>query len=432
MNKKIFAGLMSMTAAGAFWACGSGNINEVDNTDDGITRMAISDLDGVIDPQKIQSTLIEPAKAECLKDALSGCKERYADYLAGTPMSSAASADPNTSASTNPNGGNTTPVVPNPGPIIIDPSNPIVVPTDTSNVGGGGGNTPVGTPDADFGTCALSTGGAVADKGVPVNFTFAFGGGASNYGVMAIGTATYEWNFDATKATSDGLGNKTNSPGLTFAVSGDQDVSVTVTVGGDTKTIPCPLHVNGEKISGCVCTAAASTIDLNEGPATWTVSPTCSTTPAGGALSYEWDGVVGESTYNKTFATENRDGYTPKLVVRNEDNSVEYVDCPAVRAVDGPEYVLESSGVEIALPAGEVVITTKFSENWHNGDVTGNCNLQCGAVDGNASLAGTIVNGTPVMGVNGNNFQTGISIASTINSAITLTLPTAAKCTVHW
>ena len=243
-----------------------------------------------------------------------------------------------------------------------------------------GEQTPTAIPDEDFGTCSVTTGSSTVEKGAPVNFKFSFAPG-SDYSIAQLTNSTFEWHFDAAKAVSDGLGNKANSPGITFAVSGDQDVSVTVTVDGYSRTIPCPVHVNGAKISGCTCSAAASSVDYTmTATADWSVSG-C-TSPAGGLLTYEWDGVAGTSEYSKLLSSEDVGINTPTLVVRNEDNSAERIECPSVKVTKGPEYAIREYGDKIQIPGPGV-----YSIEIGDGINYGTC---IASVNSNGPVSGTL------------------------------------------
>ena len=80
------------------------------------------------------------------------------------------------------------------------------------------------------------------------------------------------------------------------------------------------------------------------GIVSWSVAG-CAT-GAGIGLTYEWDGLAGETAYSLPF-TAAHPGYTPKLVVKSTDNSMLEVACPTVKVTEGPEYPLEVKGGQV-------------------------------------------------------------------------------------
>lgn len=343
MNKKIIAGLMSAAAVGTFWACGSGNIYEADSDDQVISEFFVnpSKTDAENDSMVV-SGLIKVSKEKCQADP--ECAAAYVPYLSGQEV-----VAPTSSASEVPNNGNQ-PLVDISSSSRVIGGNPVssaTINTGTDPVASstsGGGSTITG-----LGTCAESTGKTSITKGETVRFKVT-PNGAALPDPMAIVSATYEWHYNS--GTPDGSGDgKKISDNITFTESGDADVSVTIYAGGESETIPCPLHINGDPITGCECTTAATTVDYTATPeVAWTVGGCTSGTHA---LSYYWDNAEGTTTFAKTFA-EAQPGFAPKLVVKSDDNSLVEVTCPAVKTTKGAEYGIEIVGNQIPQAKVEV------------------------------------------------------------------------------
>ncbi|MDO4945952.1 MAG: hypothetical protein Q4E52_00065 [Fibrobacter sp.] len=343
MNKKIIAGLMSAAAVGTFWACGSGNIYEADSDDQVIsaTFVSPSKTDAENDSMVV-SGLIKVSKEKCQADP--ECAAAYVPYLSGQEVVAPAS-----SASEVPNNGNQ-PLVDISSSSRVIGGNPVssaTINTGTDPVASstsGGGSTITG-----LGTCAESTGKTSITKGESVRFKVT-PNGAALPDPMAIVSATYEWHYNSGTPDGSGDGKKT-SDNITFTESGDADVSVTIYAGGESETIPCPLHINGDPITGCECTTAATTVDYTATPeVAWTVGGCTSGTHA---LSYYWDNAEGTTTFAKTFA-EAQPGFAPKLVVKSDDNSLVEVTCPAVKTTKGAEYEIKIVGNQIPQAKVEV------------------------------------------------------------------------------
>lgn len=343
MNKKIIAGLMSAAAVGTFWACGSGNIYEADSDDQvvSMTFVSPSKTDAENDSMVV-SGLIKVSKEKCQADP--ECAAAYVPYLSGQEVVAPAS-----SASEVPNNGNQ-PLVDVSSSSRVIGGNPVssaTINTGTDPVASstsGGGSTITG-----LGTCAESTGKTSITKGESVRFKVT-PNGAALPDPMAIVSATYEWHYNSGTPDGSGDGKKT-SDNITFTESGDADVSVTIYAGGESETIPCPLHINGDPITGCECTTAATTVDYTATPeVAWTVGGCTSGTHA---LSYYWDNAEGTTTFAKTFA-EAQPGFAPKLVVKSDDNSLVEVTCPAVKTTKGAEYGIEIVGNQIPQAKVEV------------------------------------------------------------------------------
>jgi hypothetical protein len=103
-------------------------------------------------------------------------------------------------------------------------------------------------------------------------------------------------------------------------------------------------------ITGCKCTATSETVDVTEGGvAAWTVTGCVS--QGANITTYTWEGagVTGEGTSATATLAAKGDVIQPTLVVGNDDNTLQDVTCPAVKAIDSntPDYVLEFEGSNI-------------------------------------------------------------------------------------
>ena len=190
--------------------------------------------------------------------------------------------------------------------------------------------------------------------------------------------ASYSWNFG-----SDGdVTGMTSSP-VTYGTSGKKTATVTVTMGMKNSVIECsPLQVNGDPITGCECTAPATSVDFTATPdVTWSVTG-CTT--ASLPLNYEWEGsgTPGElASFTKTF-TEAQPGYTPTLKVGNSDNTIIEVPCTKVKTTNGAEYKLTSSNEKVTFSkSGSFSISAELPDGWHNQDQT--CSVYCNGSSSN-------------------------------------------------
>lgn len=138
-------------------------------------------------------------------------------------------------------------------PVIVSPSSGSMTPVVVEDISSSGMNLETG----EVGTCAETTGKTSITKGESARFAVALN--SQSFSLMDVAKATYEWHYG--QGVSDGSANGRTSDNVVFTESGEAAVSVTVTVGGMSAVIPCPLHVNGDPIKGCECTTAATTAD---------------------------------------------------------------------------------------------------------------------------------------------------------------------------
>jgi hypothetical protein len=211
-------------------------------------------------------------------------------------------------------------------------------------------------------------------------------------------SSDFEWTFGdgATPATSSRRGS-TSSDAVTYTTSGVKTASLTyVPPSGGAKTIACdPLQVNGAAITGCKCTATSETVDVAEGgTAAWTVTGCVS--QGANITTYTWGGagVNGEGSAATATLAAKGDVIQPTLVVGNDDNTLQGVTCPAVKAVDSkmPDYVLEFEGSSFPTSADvyqnipfnqEACIHVSF--DWQNEAWTPNVSVACEVQAGNGA-----------------------------------------------
>ena len=349
MNKKIYAGLMSLGIATTFWACGSGDIVKFD----------LEGSDGIMivqtDPEDITglatSTITRESCPECFVGAVVSSSS-----VAPKPRSSSSIFIPTfssvvqqSSSSFEINLSSSSSFIYDPGssssrPPYKEVSSSSVAP---SNTGGG--------------TCAPLE--PIVDQGKPVVWKYTVGGIVKTTDMLS---AQLKWSTPGGSPEAlDGKGAKFMSDTVLYATSGQHTATLILATSKGSFSINCdPVQVNGAKITGCKCTSASKSVDFTATPdVSWSVSG-C-TTGAGLTLSYEWDGIPGDTSYTKNFTAAN-EGYVPKLMVKNNDNTViEVKTCPAVKITDGPEYqITTTQGVgAIDLPKGTSAVVVNVNND---------------------------------------------------------------------
>ena len=415
MNKKLFAGVSMMAAASAvFWACGEGNINEMTDMDNVILmQYPLDPVTGQASPEL--DNLKESALNSCKEDM--GCYTQYQGYFDGTEVieePESSSSEENPGPYTNPLSSSSRSDI----NIVTKPSSSSIAiidnPVESSSsevvvVSGLGSCSPATSP--------INKSGSAKWKFTP-NLT------AGTYKPTDFAKATFAWNFPGGTPAVDAT--PSTSAAITYSASGSVTASVTVTMNdGASETIQCsPLQVNGDPITGCKCTSPEAKVDyLTQPDVSWTVE---GCTSASDIISYTWDGVEGGAIFTKTFdAAQN--GYTPKLVVGNADNTAIEVSCTTVKTTKGSEFTFEKPDTKIALPAGESSVEFDLPATWHNG-TEGTCTFRC---DG-ANQPITITIGTETSKAD-YSATLQIPIAKTINkTAMTVTLDVAANCKVGY
>lgn len=207
-----------------------------------------------------------------------------------------------------------------------------------------------------IGTCAPTN--AVAEMGEKVTWKFTRGEVIT---VTDLLKGSFKWTFEGGSApTVDGNVNDLVQT-ITYAASGDFGATFEMDIDGISYSIPCtPVHINGASITGCSCDADALSVDYKKTPSVeWMVS-NCTT--EGGKLTYVWEGKSGKDSFSKAFDAPHS-GYSPTLIVQNEENTKVEVLCPVVKVTDGPEFTIAEPGGSgtVKLPAGASRVTLEFN-----------------------------------------------------------------------
>ena len=429
MNKKIY-GLMAFGVAAGFWACGSGDILEP-NEGDNIMKLDMANQDDstATDPSVSWDVMTKANCPRCFEGVAKSSSSRGRGVRSSSSINGLSSSSVYSSSSvpgpvpgnssfssavTPPNPGSSSSSA-NPGPNPVSSSSVAPKPVSSSSSAAPG-------PVSDFGTCAPAR--TPIAKGDTVSWVL------KAKDPTALMNASTSWTMvggtpDAVNAVK-GMSGRTAQ--AKYTASGDFSAVAKVSHGAANYTITCDgLHVNGDPITGCACTTEATSVDYTATPnVTWTVGG-CAT-GTGLTLSYEWDGVAGDvANYAKTFDAANP-GYTPKLIVRNNDNSMLEVSCPAVKVTEGPEYEITKQDTKIALPAGQSNVVLDLPSGWHGAGDAGTCTLRC---DG-ANQAITITIGTETSKPDYSATMT-IPVSQTVNkSSLVIGLDVAANCQVGY
>ncbi len=352
MNKKFYLGMMSFGLAATFWACGSGEIFKADE-DDKTMGMEMEDpAFGVV--KDVLTRELCPQCFEGTPESSSSSKQQP------PPASSATFSSPSSSISQQPQSSSSE------FQINLSSSTPYSYTPRSSTQGPGPGiqsgiSAVVSTNGV--GTCAPDPALATVDVGVKTTWKFTRGASVATTDLIK---ASFAWTFEGgTPSTAEATGASGLSQSVSYATSGSHGATVTVTLGGSSYPVTCsPVHVNGAKITGCTCTTASKSVDFTATPdVAWAVTG-CTTSP-GLTLSYEWDGAPGSEAYVKTFTAANP-GYVPKLVVKNNDNTmIEVKTCPAVKITDGPEYQITTTqkAGAIDLPKGTSAVVVSVQND---------------------------------------------------------------------
>lgn len=410
MLKKCFFGLASAALfGGMIAACGSGDISN-STTDDDTQLLLMKGEDG----SSGYAGDIEMAVEACKLDASCAQKMNGTVYVssAAESSSSVAIVEPGSSAVAV----SSSSVVTSSASINLSSAAVSVLSSSSAGLNLSSSAT-VEDNGTVNGTCAPVP--ATISKGESTKWTF-------TPGITAQNNALFDWTMTgSTEGTFSATGsNGGTTATATYAASGSYGATLSV----DGNTIQCSaLQVNGAAITGCTCTADASTVDVASGSATatWTVSG-CTTNA--NITGYSWTDATGTGeTATAAFTTKGQT-IAPTVEVSNDDNTKETFTCASVKAVDSsaPEYELAAQDTEIELPAGDVTISMKLSETWHN-ETSGTCTFSCqGSGEISGSVDGISFSGSYYV-------STTIPITSTISGySLSVSLNIPAKCKVGW
>lgn len=334
MNKKLLAEVsLAAIAAASFWACGDGNINQMSGEDEVMLRLyALDPATG--GPSSELVTLKNDALTSCKEDP--GCYVQYQAYLNGDepvdvnpdPIDDPNQGQQNQNQNQNPSSSASR----DPFVIVEKPSSSSMIVVDPGDPSSSSMEI---VSDTTFGTCAPEK--ATISKGESVKWKFSPNSKFAGFDPVEVAKSIYAWT--TTGGVDDGTQKSTSSGNITYAASGQFGASVVVSYKGANYPITCsPLQVNGFPIT-CTCAVDGGDITDDQGIATWTASCTSRANITG----YTWDGTdlgATAETYQHLFEKKG-DTYTPKLSVANDDNTVQVVECPAVKATDSslPDYL---------------------------------------------------------------------------------------------
>lgn len=408
MKKRYLGIALAALVGGAFVACGSGDVSKPTSEDEGNT---------VIFDSSYYAGRINVADSLCKEDPVCSAKLNGTSSVAELSSSSSAEiVEPGSSpASTSSSSAAPLPVS---SSTLINFSS-ASVPASSATVGVSSSS--IVSDGTVNGTCAPVH--ATIEKGAATKWTFTVDPNLGMNVVLKSSSVSYAWTLpNSEELSAEGIGLKNTS--ATYKNSGD--FSATLVVDGN--TVQCsPLHVNGAKITGCECSADASTVDVASGSATakWTITG-CTTDAT--ITGYTWTGATGSEASATATLTKKGESVAPTVTVKNDDNTEVSVTCPAVKATDSsaPEYEMTKKDETISLPAGSSTIIMNLPESWHNG-TTGTCSFSC-------NIGGTIDGTVDGVSLSGSYYASAsIPITSTINGyALEVTLNAAGSCTIGW
>lgn len=398
MNTKIFSGVLSLAIAGAFWAC----------NDDSVITIASAN----------QGAVVESSSSNAKDD--SSAKSSSDSDLIIVKMSSSSSAGKTSSSSSSFTSSSSSQLkISSSAGIIIhqEPSSSSTAIVDNPKESS---SSIIVVPVTGLGSCAPTKN--PINKGESTTWKFS-ANISSGQSPMNFISASFAWNFSDNAVPATDATKITSAP-VTYATSGVANASVNVTMpDGSYETIQCsPLQVNGDPITGCECTTDATTIDYTaQSTAFWTVMGCSTLSPP---LTYVWDeGVVSDDAV-AAYVFSTAATVTPAVTVHNSDNTSIKVECPAVRATEGPEYLVTDYNERFDLPAGESNVVFDLPSGWHGFGGTENCTLFCTGL--NEPIVITIGKEQSKM-----SYATSISIpvSQTINkSTVVIGLSAPARC----
>lgn len=401
MKAKIFSSVLSLAVAGAFWAC----------NDDSVITIASAN----------QGAVVESSSSKTKDD--SSAKSSSDSDLIIVKMSSSSSAGKTSSSSSSFTSSSSSQLkISSSAGIIIhqEPSSSSTAIVDNPKVSS---SSIIVVPVTGLGSCAPTKN--PINKGESTTWKFS-ANISSGQSPMNFISASFAWNFSDNAVPATDATKITSAP-VTYATSGVANASVNVTMpDGSYETIQCsPLQVNGDPITGCECTTDATTIDYTAEPSvSWAVT---GCTSASNIISYTWDGVEGTATFTKAFDAPAA-SYAPTLKVANEDNTVIDVACQAVRATEGPEYLV--TDIErFELPAGESNVVFDLPSGWHGGlSDEGSCTLYCTGQNEPIVITVGLERSTESYAT-----YVSIPVSQTINkSKVVIGLTGAARCSLEW
>lgn len=340
MKKRYLGIALAALVGGAFVACGSGDVSKPTSEDEGNT---------VIFDSSYYAGRINVADSLCKADPVCSAKLNGKSSVAEVSSSSTGIVEPGSSLAA----ASSSSAAPFPGSssTLINFSS-ASVPSSSATVGVS--SSAIVDDGTLNGTCEPKP--ATIEKGATTTWTFVKLTPAGMAGITAQKQALFTWTMTgSSEGTLSALGKDGgDTASATYTASGDFTTSLELNNGNK---IQCsPLHVNGAKITGCECSADASTVDVASGSATakWTITG-CTTDAT--ITGYTWTGATGSEASATTTLTKKGESIAPTVIVKNDDNTEVSVTCPAVKATDSsaPEYELDAIGTKVEVPNGQCV-----------------------------------------------------------------------------
>lgn len=399
MNKKLTLGLVSAGLAGLFWACGDGEIMEIEQNDT-FQRISIEENETYLD-DLVHRAVSEycAGNQECLNASEPGQLANNAGSSSSPTQQNPAKPTSNTS---NPTSGGTQPQNPlsSGGVTVVSSPSHTQTPTSATSLQptthtSSSSAAPVTADPNAWGTCAANATNNAVKKGNSVQWKVSLDNSKAPGGVSIITKGEFSWTFeDGDPATKKGAGSSFQSVLVKYEKSGTKNASVTVSYNGQSSTIQCtPLNVTGAEITSCACAPNVTQVDIaTNSLVTWTVSGCKSSDPT---YSYEWsDGLQGTNAASGNLNLKG--SYTPTVTVKNNDNGMQVVTCKEVIAIDSnnPDYIIKApqGAGAIKLPAGKTNVA--LQANGQNNTVF----CQVDRKDSPSGALNGSVNGSPLKG----------------------------------
>lgn len=376
MKKRYLGIACAALVGGALVACGSGDVSKPSSEDEGNTV--------IFDSSYYVNRLDEATKA-CEADPVCAARMNGTSSVEISSSSSSEIIEPESSP------GSSASVVPVPGSSSTQINfSSASVPTSSATIGGSSSSI-VDDGTTLNGTCAPES--TPIEKGAIAKWNFVRLTPAGMVGVTAQQNALFTWTMmGSSEGSFSAKGSQGgNTASATYPTSGDFTASLELDNGNK---IQCsPLHVNGAKITGCECTADASTVDVASGSATakWTISG-CTTDAT--ITGYTWADATGSGTLAMATLSTKGESIAPTVTVKNDDNTEVSVTCPAVKATDSsaPDYEITEKNTAIAVPSGscakiQIAGTVTVQHAWQSDD----CSVSM-TINGGTTNTDTITN----------------------------------------
>ena len=405
MNKKLTLALVSAGFSGLFWACGEGEIMEIEQLDT-FQKISIEEdgtiLDGIVNRAVMQfCDSAAPGNPACIQDLQPG---HLADPSSSTssPGQQTNPTKPTSNSSNPTSGANTQQQNPLSSGNVSVVSSPSQTQTPTSATSlqptthtSSSSAAPVAADPNAWGTCAANATNNAVKKGNSVQWKVSLDNSKAPGGVSIITKGEFSWTFeDGDPATKKGSGSSFQSVLVKYEKSGTKNASVTVSYNGQSSTIQCtPLNVTGAEITSCACAPNVTQVDIaTNATVTWTVSG-CKSSDA--TYMYEWSDNL-QGTNAAAGKLDAKGSYSPTVTVKNSDNGMQVVTCKEVVAIDSnhPDYIIKASQAAgaVKLPAGKTNVA--LQANGQNNTVF----CQVDRKDSPSGALNGSVNGSPLKG----------------------------------